>query len=807
MSRFTRLKLLSVLSMMAVAGLGCAGSVEQNLSWTVERAPELPTYKVVAYGDSIFSGFYSVDHPYRVALRAAPYVAGEYWAQKWNANVKVVRRTRAGALAGEVYNEKIVAESSYMRSDDTRVVMFEMCGSNYLNVKGDLRDPNDSRFCSYDKLEEALSRCTTHMEAAMQYINANASSAVEEKIIMNLYYPGYGADDSLTTCKDATTGQPINRQEKFLPYLARSNWRACNLAEQYGFRCADAFAQMMAADDDSNEDGVMDPEALRYVSGESEEDYVNRITVTLRSTLRDPQAHFVGPDTSYAYLLPDGTHPTYYGGSVERGGDGSSAPKFSDDNVVDWKSPEWNKWGHERIGLEIFNTHPLGGVVFVHGTGDYSPEGATSKYWTQASVDAMRNGRPYLVVGYPGVSCAGFEQCSWGAIVDQISSWVSANDIPHFTVITHSNGANPVRYMLGHPGAVSASGHTVQSVTSRISQVIFLAPTLAGTPLADQITSSDSTLYSLVGLVELFWDEIDREAMGSKPSLVQQRLDSMRFYNSVGTFAGSQGATTVGGKPISVVRGNFVHAKLFSSDAHCGGPVSIAGITFPTSYPFTLALKVAATIGWGSPDAATDGFIGVESSGYFGNIIIDDSRLNHHQSRRGCHSSGNIIARKVANAPIPAPTDQNYEPEPNVEPELLACDTYSPGYDTDLMTGHTVERYGCSESQRNNGQIEPDCLLSYGTASGYTIPSTESWNPFLDPSNYPTWSEVCPDSWHGNGVCDACLVAKYGYDAAPGPGGSDDCVRAPPGQSNQCGVLSWDTKLGAPNYSIVEEIH
>ena len=57
--------------------------------------------------------------------------------------------------------------------------------------------------------------------------------------------------------------------------------------------------------------------------------------------------------------------------------------------------------------------HATAGVLFVHGTGDQSVSSATTGYWTQKSIDTMRNGRPYLIVGYPGASCAGFSQCSW----------------------------------------------------------------------------------------------------------------------------------------------------------------------------------------------------------------------------------------------------------------------------------------------------------------------------------------------------------------------------------------------------------
>ncbi|WP_163994824.1 hypothetical protein [Pyxidicoccus caerfyrddinensis] len=429
------------------------------------------------------------------------------------------------------------------------------------------------------------------------------------------------------------------------------------------------------------------------------------------------------------------------------------------------------------------------GVVFVHGTGDQSPSSAVG-YWTQSSIDTMRNGRPYLVVGYPGASCPGYSQCSWGAIVDQIVPWVNANGITSFTVITHSNGSSPLRYMLGHTGAVSAQGRAVSLVTSKISQVIFSAPDLTGTPLADQVTTSGSFLNIANSVVEFFGG-----GSYNNPAVVQQRTDNMRVYNSNGTFAGTLGATTVGGKPISVVRGNRVYANLFSSDAHCGG------------YLTTIGLKAASLLGWGSFSAATDGFIGTDSSGYFGNIIIDDSRLNHNQSRRSCHNSGNLIGQKVASAPIPPPANQTYTPETNVAAAGQACNNYYSGYATDFMTNHTVWKYGCSASQLNNGYPEPDCLIAYGYASSYKIPSTASWNPYLNSYYYPTWSQVCPDSWAGDGICDACLVAKYGFDATTGSTGANDCAQAPPGGSNWCGALAYDYYWGLDNYVVVQALH
>ena len=430
------------------------------------------------------------------------------------------------------------------------------------------------------------------------------------------------------------------------------------------------------------------------------------------------------------------------------------------------------------------------GVVFVHGTVNETPETAIPHYWSQDTITKMSGGLPYLVVGYPGATCSGQSECAWGPILDQIVPWVKARDISSFTVITHSNGSSPVRYLLGHTGAVSAKGYSASTVTSKISQVIFMAPDLTGTPLADQVTSSGSFLNIANSVVEFFGG-----GSYNNPAEVQQRTDNMRVYNSNGTFAGTQGATSVGGKPIYVVRGSKVYANLFSSDAHCAG------------YLYTIGLKAAALLGWGSFSANTDGFIGSDSSGYFGNIMIDDGRLNHNQSRRSCHNSGYLVGQKVASAPVPPVSSQTYAPETTVQAASQACNNFAAGYATDYMTNHTVYHYGCSSSQLNDGTPQPDCLIAYGRASSYTVPSTASWNPFLNASNYPGWTQVCPDSWQGDGICDACLVAKYGFDATTGSNGANDCVQAAPGGSNFCGDLTYDYTYGLVNYSVIEALH
>jgi len=350
-----------VLAAAVALGSGAAGAstITQNTSWTIDRAGTTARYRVVAYGDSIYAGYNGSLS--RVAKRAAPWADGEYLSQAWNADIEVIRRTKSGAIASDIYNSKIVNERSYMQATNTRVVTFEMCGNDGLQARSNFA--GQSGTCNYGPLNTAQANCTTYLERAMQYINANASPNTKHKVITNLYYPGYNADNALSSCTDSTTGQRVNKQEVFLPYLARMNWRACNFAAQYGFACADSFAQYMAADYDSNGDGQVDSAAIRYVAGESESAYVNKIVTTYRATIRDANGKLLTPTTSADYIQSDNTHPTYTGSTVYVGlfggtGSGSGAPDYSGSQIVGGKNLIWNVYGHERMGWAISVLNP-----------------------------------------------------------------------------------------------------------------------------------------------------------------------------------------------------------------------------------------------------------------------------------------------------------------------------------------------------------------------------------------------------------------------------------------------------------------
>jgi lysophospholipase L1-like esterase len=346
--------LLPCLALLLTGAAAQANTLTQNVSWTINRADTTTKYRLVAYGDSIYAGYRGSTTS--AAKYAAPTVDAEYLSALWGADIESVRRAKSGAVASDIYNNKIKAERSYMQAASTRVVTFEMCGNDGLQARSSFKSQTGT--CNTSGLDAAVNNCKTYVAAAMDYINLNAYAGVKLKIITNLYYPGYNADKVLSSC--TVGGSRVWVQDELLPRIARMNYWMCEYARQKGFQCADSFAQYMGADYDSNGDGQIDSEALRFAAGELEDAYVTRITKTLRSTIRDSNTHFVSSSTSYDYIQSDDTHPTFTGGTVTAGlfggTTGSGAPRYT--SFTGGKSPIWNQYGHERMGWALSLSNP-----------------------------------------------------------------------------------------------------------------------------------------------------------------------------------------------------------------------------------------------------------------------------------------------------------------------------------------------------------------------------------------------------------------------------------------------------------------
>jgi hypothetical protein len=95
---------LVAFALTLASGAG-ATTINQNTSWTITKSGATQTYRVVGYGDSIYAGYRG--SIFTVAKRAAPYVDGEYAGNVWNQNVQIVRRAKSGAIASDIYNNKI----------------------------------------------------------------------------------------------------------------------------------------------------------------------------------------------------------------------------------------------------------------------------------------------------------------------------------------------------------------------------------------------------------------------------------------------------------------------------------------------------------------------------------------------------------------------------------------------------------------------------------------------------------------------------------------------------------------------------
>src|SRR5262245_52220944 len=180
---------LAAAALFALSAPTLANTINQNVSWTIDRAGTSTTYRAVAYGDSIFAGYNgSISN---AAQWSAPTVDAEYLSARWNADIENVRRAKSGAVARDVYENKIVAERSYMQAASTRVVSFEMCGNDGLQARTAFKSQTGT--CDYGVLDAAVNSCKTYVAQAMDYINANAHANTKLKIISNLYYPGYNA--------------------------------------------------------------------------------------------------------------------------------------------------------------------------------------------------------------------------------------------------------------------------------------------------------------------------------------------------------------------------------------------------------------------------------------------------------------------------------------------------------------------------------------------------------------------------------------------------------------------------------------
>ncbi|MEO8011877.1 MAG: hypothetical protein ABI650_09560 [Dokdonella sp.] len=257
------------------------------------------------------------------------------------------------------------------------------------------------------------------------------------------------------------------------------------------------------------------------------------------------------------------------------------------------------------------------GVAFVHGTG--AQTNAYDDYWKPEMVNTVRQG---LVdqANYTVINCD-FTQYMWdsraaGCLAGQLTRFISSRNITDLVVITHSNGGNVMRWILSNPTYDSR----YPNIISKIRWVNALAPSSAGTPLADA-TISGNVFESAVGWL-----------LGYKSDAVRmQQVSWMAQYNQNNLY-GTSGRPSLPKGFWSVV-GSDVASGIFSSNAYCGGYFENVGLEITQNW---LA-------------SCSDGFLNCTSQQAAGTLWFRDTTrtggkvLSHNQSRRACFGLQTIL--------------------------------------------------------------------------------------------------------------------------------------------------------------------
>ncbi|GHB93670.1 hypothetical protein [Thermomonas carbonis] len=258
------------------------------------------------------------------------------------------------------------------------------------------------------------------------------------------------------------------------------------------------------------------------------------------------------------------------------------------------------------------------GVAFVHGTG--SQTNAYNDYWQPKMVNNVRNG---LVnpANYVVINCD-FNQYMWdsraaGCLAGQLTSFINAKGITKLIVITHSNGGNVVRWIMSNPTYDSR----YPNIINKIVRVNALAPSSAGTPLADAVTNGNVFETSLGWL------------LGYKSDAVRmQQVSWMASYNANNLY-GTSGRPALPKLFRSVV-GTDVDSAIWDSDSYCAGYAENVGLE---------------TTQWWL-NSCSDGFLNCSSQSAAGSVWFQDKTrmagsepLSHNQSRRACFGLDTIL--------------------------------------------------------------------------------------------------------------------------------------------------------------------
>lgn len=263
------------------------------------------------------------------------------------------------------------------------------------------------------------------------------------------------------------------------------------------------------------------------------------------------------------------------------------------------------------------------GIAFIHGTNDHRLD--ANGYWKDPFVNAVSQGlsNPDNVT----VIHCDFRQNMWneeaaGCLVNQLLGFIHEKKITQLTVYTHSHGSNVLRWVLSNPVYDSR----YKELNPYISEIIALAPSSGGTPLADEVTQGNVFEESLGWLLGYRND-----------SVKQQRVGDMAIYNEELLFGTSNRPAFP--MPFRVVVGTDVTASPFTSASYCNGYFRNAGLKVTKLYL----------------NSCSDGFLNCSSQSTAGKIWFMDTQkttdqipLSHNQSRHNCFGFEKILVADLA---------------------------------------------------------------------------------------------------------------------------------------------------------------
>lgn len=262
--------------------------------------------------------------------------------------------------------------------------------------------------------------------------------------------------------------------------------------------------------------------------------------------------------------------------------------------------------------------HANTGVAFVHGTGKQT--NATADYWTSSFVNNVRGGLPNSA-NYVVINCD-FTKYMWdnaaaGCLAGQLNTFINNRGITRLIVITHSNGGNVMRWILSNPTWDSR----YPNIISKTVRVNALAPSSAGTPLADAVISGNVFEGALGWLLGYQNDAVR-----------MQQTSWMASYNANWLY-GTAGRPALP-KPFRSVVGTDVDSAIWDPDSYCGGYAENVGLE---------------TTQWWL-NSCSDGFLNCSSQSAAGSVWFQDKArmrgsepLSHNQSRRACFGLDAIL--------------------------------------------------------------------------------------------------------------------------------------------------------------------